>query len=379
MGTVRFLLALCVVATHSPGGAIAGITLMSGITAVQCFYVVSGFLITMILNEKPEYKSIKNFYVSRYLRLWPIYALIAALTLLLFRRTFFDLLSKETDWPSFLFISFSNLTLFFQDWTLFLKFDDGGLTFTPASHTIDGLHPYDFLLVPQAWTLGVELTFYVIAPFVCRRWWSATGLLIFGTAARYLLVTRYHISLNSMFLYRFAPAEMMLFGGGAVSYFIGRSISPRLPALTRAVCFLLILLFSYMVFTNFSSAVSAQLLLWNYPILLLMIVAAPPLFYGTKNNPIDGFLGELSYPMYISHIFIYSMIASYLPASVQAGNVLYLVCVILLSSLLVVAVVKPLDRIRHRLGSPHGRRDRKRPSFEPTADIPAGDLGHARL
>ena len=71
MGIVRFLLALCVVVTHAPGGTIFGVRLLSGIVAVQAFYVISGFLITMILNERKQYRYIGNFYLSRYLRLWP--------------------------------------------------------------------------------------------------------------------------------------------------------------------------------------------------------------------------------------------------------------------------------------------------------------------
>jgi peptidoglycan/LPS O-acetylase OafA/YrhL len=101
------------VVTHSPGAAVFGISLMSGITAVQCFYVISGFLITMILNERPEYKSLRNFYLSRYLRLWPVYILIAALTLLFFQRTMFPMLSGLANWPAYLFIALSNLTIFF--------------------------------------------------------------------------------------------------------------------------------------------------------------------------------------------------------------------------------------------------------------------------
>jgi hypothetical protein len=64
MGTVRFLLALCVVVTHSPGSALLGFPLLNGITAVQCFYVISGFLITMVLNERPEYQNPRNFYLA---------------------------------------------------------------------------------------------------------------------------------------------------------------------------------------------------------------------------------------------------------------------------------------------------------------------------
>jgi len=119
MGTVRFLLALCVVVTHSPGSAILGFSLLNGITAVQCFYVISGFLITMVLNQRAEYQNLRNFYLSRYLRLWPTYAVVALLSLIFFNRTaMFGALPALLDWPGLAFVAFSNLTLFFQDWFL---------------------------------------------------------------------------------------------------------------------------------------------------------------------------------------------------------------------------------------------------------------------
>jgi peptidoglycan/LPS O-acetylase OafA/YrhL len=213
--------------------------------------------------------------------------------------------------------------------------------------------------VPQAWTLGVELTFYAIAPFVCRRWWSAVGLLIFGTCVRYILATYFHLTLNSAWLYRFAPAEMMLFGAGSVAYFVGRLVCPRVPNLTKILGGTFVFLFAFAVFFDhptiwvidhiFGGGNSVSLLLSKYPILFLMAVAAPSLFYITKNNRVDSFLGELSYPMYISHIFVFSMINAYLPASVQAGNALYVACVITLSAILILLVINPIDRLRKLL------------------------------
>ena len=40
-------------------------------------YVISGFLITMILNERKHYRLVGNFFLSRYLQLWPVYAIVA--------------------------------------------------------------------------------------------------------------------------------------------------------------------------------------------------------------------------------------------------------------------------------------------------------------
>jgi peptidoglycan/LPS O-acetylase OafA/YrhL len=55
MGTLRFLLALAVAAAHAAGTfgfAAAGI--LDGSRCVQMFYVISGFLIALILDRKYE-------------------------------------------------------------------------------------------------------------------------------------------------------------------------------------------------------------------------------------------------------------------------------------------------------------------------------------
>ena len=51
-----------------------------GIISVRLFYIISGYLIAMVLSEK--YGSLKNFYFSRVLRLLPTYLIVLAVTLL---------------------------------------------------------------------------------------------------------------------------------------------------------------------------------------------------------------------------------------------------------------------------------------------------------
>jgi peptidoglycan/LPS O-acetylase OafA/YrhL len=100
--------------------------------------VISGFLITMILNERPEYRSAVSFYVSRYLRLWPVYIAVAATTFLIFRPALFETLRQSAGLPACTFVAVSNLIIFMQDWFLFLRLDGGTLSFTPSFSTEPG-------------------------------------------------------------------------------------------------------------------------------------------------------------------------------------------------------------------------------------------------
>ena len=73
MGMIRFLLALSVVAAH--GAVIWKFNLVGGQIAVQAFYIISGFYMSLIINEKyiGKNNSYKLFITNRFLRLYPIY------------------------------------------------------------------------------------------------------------------------------------------------------------------------------------------------------------------------------------------------------------------------------------------------------------------
>ncbi|MGL4396492.1 MAG: acyltransferase family protein, partial [Hyphomicrobium sp.] len=163
------LLAMTVVAAHAYGFVAVG-----GKLAVQMFYMISGFLISYILTEARTYESVKNFYLNRALRIFPIYWVIALLALALHacmtlagQNNFFDLYNKlELSGIAALIVS--NIIIFGQDLIMFTVVRAGEFQFaTDVSKT--ELSVWQGLLVPQAWSLGVELSFYVIAPFVLRR------------------------------------------------------------------------------------------------------------------------------------------------------------------------------------------------------------------
>ena len=71
MGTFRFLLALSVALGHF--GTISGYYMINGRMAVQCFYMVSGFLISLVLSHKYDPSTPEGrwlFYTNRALRIF---------------------------------------------------------------------------------------------------------------------------------------------------------------------------------------------------------------------------------------------------------------------------------------------------------------------
>ena len=360
MGVVRFLLALCVVVTHAPGGTILGVRLLNGIVAVQSFYVISGFLITMILNERKQYRKIGNFYLSRYLRLWPVYIIVALLSFLFTTGAALrSLTPPDYRLSTLIFIWFSNITIFFQDFFLMLRFNNGYLV--PTLYWNAWPQPWlnSYLLVPQAWTLGVELTFYAIAPFVCHRLWRLGWLFVFGLGVR-LLMGIYLLPARDPWLYRFSPAEMMLFAAGGLAYFAGRELQRYLsPKVFGAVAFAalgtlaVIILGNQLVTERPLGGYDQRLYLGSQMVLLIMVISCPFLFFHFKRSKLDSIIGEMSYPMYISHIFIIE-IAPRLSSTVYEWpifNVCYVLVTVAFSAMLVYVVILPVDRLRSILGA----------------------------
>src|SRR5690349_20655091 len=81
MGTIRFLLALSVLLEHI--GPTGPVHLLGAHTAVQSFYIISGFYMALVLNEK--YVGVNGSYTlflgNRLLRLYPAYLALLAIAI----------------------------------------------------------------------------------------------------------------------------------------------------------------------------------------------------------------------------------------------------------------------------------------------------------
>src|SRR5262245_16144212 len=119
MGFFRLMLAVGVLASHSD--QLMGLGMITGRLAVKCFYVISGFYIAMILNEKYEPSRHGNviFYQNRYLRLWPGYIVACVFALICCAIIgepwrWFSLLAHLPPWQA-IASALANLVMFGQD------------------------------------------------------------------------------------------------------------------------------------------------------------------------------------------------------------------------------------------------------------------------
>ncbi|MHA8067323.1 acyltransferase family protein [Aquirufa sp. ROCK2-A2] len=124
-----------------------------GKLGVVLFFVLSGFLITyLILSEENSFKkiSIRNFYVRRILRIWPLYFLIIILTFLVL--------------PNISLFTFPNYGKEVVYSHLYLKLFLYAIFFPNLVLPLIGIVPYAF----HTWTIGTEEQYYLVWPVILK-------------------------------------------------------------------------------------------------------------------------------------------------------------------------------------------------------------------
>lgn len=290
MGAIRLFLALVVVFDHSrlfllqPLGAEVSVTFALGMNAgfaVMFFYVISGFLISFTLsrNYSPDAVGTLAFYRGRAIRIFSLYWPLAAIVLAILpgaAATF--MASGRVD-------KFTGLFLFGIDWNTAF----GTYPQTNSIAVIQGLN--------QAWTLGAELTFYVLAPFLLRSGWATAVALTASTLVRAFFVWRYGFS--ATWTYFFLPSTLVFFLLGHLARVAGDRLAPL-----RSTPSFVTLLAAAIVLLLFPDYVA-----WDTPRFWTAVVtfaaALPGLFARTKDSPILNRLGDLSFPVYLCQSIVF--------------------------------------------------------------------------
>ncbi|MES2353805.1 MAG: acyltransferase [Pseudomonadota bacterium] len=352
MGTLRAIFAISVVFAHS--GWLNGYVFVGGRNAVQLFYIISGFLISYVLTHNKIYRNPIKFYASRVLRLYPIYYLVAVLSLVAIgfgSPKFFDLY-RSVPYDAKALLTAVNVLLFGQDWVMFLGVDKAGLVFSPDPTKSDVLLRGG-LLVPQAWTLGIELSFYLIAPFILRDKRIIFFLLALSLLSRVIWIES-GPGLQDPWTYRFFPFELALFLVGALSHQFALPFWEKRQKnsefkLDTPATFLLISLSVCFFMIPLSELYKTVILFMVFPLLL------PLAFIFQNNHSLDKAIGELSYPIYIGHLLVIWVI-NYLSKKMAITDAFILalanvLCSIVFAILLDRFVARKIERVRNRIKS----------------------------
>lgn len=191
MGLLRYLLASLVLASHLGHTVFGGIN--PGVSAVVVFYMLAGHVVTGLWQKWHQQPgALARFYADRLWRILPQYYVACAAAALLWwagaQSPFLAAQPNALHWLA-------------------------QLAVVPLSYyMVTGAD--NFVLLPPAWSLGVELQFYLLAPFLVLL---RVRLLALAMAASLAVFTAAQLQWlhPDHFGYRLLPGVLFLFLAGA--------------------------------------------------------------------------------------------------------------------------------------------------------------------
>ena len=277
----------------------------NGANAVSFFFVLSGFLITYLIlqeQDKKRHVSIRNFYIKRILRIWPLYFLMIIIALFI-QPVLIDLLH----------IPYVMTYDFKETWMYFVFFLPGMVTYYfGGSHLLEPL-----------WSIGVEELFYLFwAPVFKYIHRFIFPILLFVLVAKLVLLQLSHLGYfppAMAYLIRILQFESMAYGGiGAYLLF---NYGKQLLHYARLIQIIKLLFgLSILGLIFFSSAIHILLFKSNsnsdFEVFVKSFLFAGFLFSMALTNKKILFLsskpmvylGEISYGIYMYHLLILTVL-----------------------------------------------------------------------
>lgn len=329
LGAYRFYLAMLVVAQHAGGAwGIGGF-------AVFGFFALSGYLMTYVMHKTYGFsaRGIGMYLTNRFLRIYPLYwlcCIFSVLVILVVSDTIFEKLAGGMGIPRSYDVLLANLAI----------------TISPSTRPV---------MITPAWTLSVELFFYLMIGLSISRSFLATTIWLICSIAYTAAVNV--MQLGGDFTYYAFAAASLPFSIGAMIFHLRGAIE-KLPISLASphVCFLLSMLqiitwllsrtagkeFDYTIFLYISLVI-------NSLTIVSLIRMKPNRILSLK---LDALLGKLSYPIYLIHVPITVFIAE-LFSFPKHQSPLLLIFVILpvlaVSWVLTLVIEEPIEKIRMRV------------------------------
>lgn len=330
-GFYRTFLALMVVALH-----IGGIPWLGGY-AVYGFYMLSGYLMTMIMQRTYGYsvQGAGAYLFNRFLRIYPLYWISIALSLLLIAwlgESYMAIYHKAMMYP--------------ETWKDVLK---NVLLLFPNLETAR--------LTPPAWALTVELCFYVLIALGLSKHRMITLIWLGASVA-------YHMA--ALFLgwdrYFSVLAASLPFALGSTLYFyrlqLLQFLFKRQEGLVSYLPLLMLLLMFINWYIGYLLTRSHGLFFYSNillcAVMLLVLSSYKSLPYLSKK--VDTYWGDFSYPIYLIHYQVALVVLVALQTwgiDIQRPDMLLMwvtiPCVFLVAWLLVIGVERPIERLRSKV------------------------------
>jgi peptidoglycan/LPS O-acetylase OafA/YrhL len=300
VGLLRYALALTVVMFHCGGWS-----LLSGRSAVFFFYLLSGYLMALVLDRSygRSPAGALRFWANRALRILPpfiFWTVVSAALLYARGRVGFDIDSPAE--PNLHFVI--DPRLLDLDWLA-----DGARRLRAELVLAMEIRPERIMLtagssvLPQAWSLGIEAWFYLVAPLLSLLWvrarWLFTAIAAASIALNLYLLRKHGLEGFDNEIYKNFLTSLFVFQAGMAIHGL------RPPgSMPRAAATALVLFAAYLAIAG-GRGPSLHYVLAFYAVLplgfatVLVLSRAAP-FTGRLLR-IDRSLGDLAYGVFLCH------------------------------------------------------------------------------
>ena len=359
MGLLRILLAISVLTAHIHGKSILGFRLVHGDLAVQSFFMISGFYMALVLNQKYRPGEYWVFLQQRWLRLMPVYWILLALNIvtaiffvsrLPVQRAYAGWLyhGHVPDATALAWFVFENIFIVGYEFLSCAAVNVGtGAVYFPAQPGLERLPALDYTIIGPAWSLSLEMMFYVLAPYLVRRPWRVQlGLVTASTLLRWGCNWYFHFT-SPYFVDSCFPFELAFFLSGSLAYQVYLRTSDAI--LRGSGRWQWARWIFYAIVIAYSRLPGPDILHYRF-FVCAMFIMLPVLFTLTKNTAWDRFTGELSYSFYLGHpliIVLTSALIMRLPEN--RWGIAYLLACLCFSYLIYRFVESKIDRWRESL------------------------------
>lgn len=287
-GTYRYCLALCVAISHLWSGMIGG----PAAYAVWGFYCLSGFLMTLVLNERYgfSWSGFVTFLKNRSLRIYPSYYAVCLVMALIF------LFLPET---SVKFLPALQMPQSKTGWLFSLTL------LTP---------PFQGALVHGSSALRVELWMYIVMALGLSR--NVTTTAIWFTACAVNTWWLVNTGVEFVERYVFIIPCALAFSTGSLLYYIKRYLppltSPMWPLVSAGAWWGHVWMSRHFNGGPWQYGLYSSLIVSCFAILTLMNLKARELPKWISKT--DKILGGLSYPIYLCHWGIGILVTYFFPS-----------------------------------------------------------------
>lgn len=340
MGLIRTLFSLMVMTYHLFYRSIP-----LGIYPVFGFYIISGYLMTLIMHESygHTWSGRYSFLINRFLRLYPQYWTAATISIILIYLLGSDTVKNYRAamvLPITVSQYLNNIFIAFVGWNPSL------------------VNPK---LVPPAWSLTVEILFYILICLGISK--SFTRVKVWFSLSIFYVIISFILGFSWEDRYFPFLAASLPFAVGSSIYFISRDervYSAYLKLRISPTIILLLILVNCLVFTQFEFNTLIATV-DNYINLGLCALFVYSIVKGGKiigvSDDLDKIIGNFSYPIYLLH-WQTGLVVSYLLYGrafhefTFQGFVVWLVSlfVIFFMSLIFINILdKPVQKIRSRI------------------------------